>query len=76
MQGCARGLGKAAGGNRGRCWDEWKGPEPKRLSPSRTSLIFFQKGKEDDFPEVILQPLLCGCFLGSVIKREHLKAMG
>lgn len=50
MQGCVGRLGKAAGRNRGRFWEEWKGPEPELLSPSRTSLIFFQKRKEDDLP--------------------------
>ena len=50
VQDCARRLGKAAGRNQGHCWEEWKGPETELLSPSRTSLIFFQKGKEDDLP--------------------------
>lgn len=50
VQGCGGRLGKAAGWNRGHCWEEWKGPEPELLSPSRTSLIFFQKRKEDDLP--------------------------
>lgn len=47
---CAGLSGEAAGRNWGRCWEEWKGPEPELLSPSRTSLIFFQKRKEDDLP--------------------------